>query len=183
MFTPRIEHRAKQRYVAIRERAPREALADVIPRLLSDVYRRLEALAITAAGGPLVRYRVVDYGRNTVEIDVGVPVVASTALDHGRVRSGVIPGGTFATVIHRGSYTRLAETTAKLLAWGKHKRLRWQVRAGSGVTSWRGRVEHYLTGPPSESKPRHWKTEIAILLAQPRGLAVKRYHTTSSKGS
>lgn len=167
MSTPKLEQRPKQRYAAIRERVSTDALGDVIPRLLSEVYRRLGTCGIDAVGGPLVRYLFVDYGTATVEIDVGVPIAPSIALRGARVRSGVVPSGTFVTLSHRGSYARLAATTARLLVWGRHRGLRWQVHEESRIAFWRGRVERYLVGPPAESNRRRWRTEIAILIARP----------------
>jgi len=53
-----------------------------------------------------------------------------------------------------------------LLAWGKATGVTWQGRDRWGVTTWRWRIENYLTGPPDEPDPQIWRTEIAILLAE-----------------
>ena len=92
--------------------------------------------------------------------------MASVVSGDQRVQGGVLPAGRHATFVHRGPYTSLVDTTAELLAWGKATGVTWQVRDRSGVTTWRGRIENYLTGPPDEPDPQIWRTEIAILLAE-----------------
>ncbi len=167
-FIPKLEHRAAQQYVAVRTHLSREELADIVPQLLREVYEWLASHGIAAAGAPFVRYLVVDYNNAKLEIEVGAPVAAATVSGDERVQGGVLPGGRYATVLHRGPYTNLVATTAKLLAWGKENNIAWQVHEESNVTSWRGRIEHYLTGPDDEPDARNWQTEIAILLAEPQ---------------
>ena len=116
----------------------------------------------------MIRYLVVDYDTDRVEIDVGVPVEAVTLPADERVRAGVIPAGTFATVVHPGPYDALVKTTAALLDWGKEKKLKWQVAEERNLTRWNARVEHYLVGAPEETNPKNWRTEIAILVAGDR---------------
>jgi effector-binding domain-containing protein len=162
---PAMIERAAQPYIAIREHLLRESLGDVAPGLLSEVCEWLATNKIAVAGPPLIRYLIVDYNSGEVEVDVGVPV-ASMVPGHLRVHWGEIPGGTYATVVHQGSYANLMDTTAKLLAWGKENNIQWQVDEAAKVTNWRGRIEHYLVGPPDNPNPQDWRTEIAILLAE-----------------
>jgi len=115
---PAMIDRDAQPYVAIRERLHREALGDVAPGLLSEVYEWLATNRIAVVGPPLIRYLIVDYNSGEVEVDVGAPV-ASMVAGHLRVHPGELSGGTYATVVHQGSYANLMDTTAKLLAWGK----------------------------------------------------------------
>jgi hypothetical protein len=116
-------------------------------------------------GHPLVRYLVVDYNTNSVEMEVGCPVTGLVALQHDRVRLGGIPAGRYAVVTHCGSYDALVNTTAALLEWGKLTGTRWQMTEQKNVTQWGTRVERYDAGPPAETDPSRWRTEIAILLA------------------
>jgi hypothetical protein len=66
---------------------------------------------------------------------------------------------------HRGSYDTLVDTTAALLEWGKQTGAKWQMTEQQNVTQWGARVERYDVGPPAESDPIRWRTDIAILLA------------------
>src|SRR6185369_15692979 len=109
---PAMINRATQAYAAIRERLHREAIGDVAPGFLSEVYEWLATNSIAVVGPPLIRYLIVDYNTGEVEVDVGAPV-ASIVPSHLRVHPGEIPGGTYATVVHQGSYANLMDTTAK----------------------------------------------------------------------
>jgi effector-binding domain-containing protein len=161
---PQIMNRSTVEYAGVRERLRRDRLADVVPRSIGEVAEFLQRHQIAPTGAPLVRYLVVDYNTNIVEIEVGLPV-ARFAPPHDRVRLGDIPAGRYATVTHRGSYDTLVDTTAALLEWGKLRNAIWQMTEQENVTQWGARVERYDVGPPAEPDPIRWRTEIAILLA------------------
>ncbi len=162
---PKFVKREARPYAGIREQAMREGLPEIVPPTLSALQAFLQKHRNSAAGPPLIRYLVVDYDTDRVEIDVGIPIEEATLPADERVRAGAIPAGTFATVVHLGPYDALVKTTAALLDWGKGKKLKWQVAEDGKVTRWSGRVEHYLVGPPEETNPKNWRTEIAILVA------------------
>jgi hypothetical protein len=70
-----------------------------------------------------------------------------------------------ATVIHRGPYDELVQTTAALMDWAQQNNVNWAMVEQRKVTRWKGRVGHYLVGPPDEPNPKNWQTEIAILIS------------------
>jgi effector-binding domain-containing protein len=161
---PKFVKREAQQYAGIRERLGRDDLPEIVPRTLSALIAFLQKHQVDITGAPLIRYFVVDYDTGEVEVDVGVPVNAKNLPADDRVHPARIPAGTFATVIHLGSYDGLVNTTAALLEWARQKNVRWQVDAERKVTRWNGRVEHYNVGPPDEPNPKHWQTEISILV-------------------
>ena len=161
---PVFENREAQRYAGIHEVMKRAELSENVPRILSELLTFLQEKELNLTGAPLVRYLTVDYNTEVVEIDVGVPIDAATLPANDRVHLGQIEAGTFATVVHRGSYDALVKTTSGLLAWAKDENVKWQVDEAGGRTRWNARVEHYLVGPPSEPNPESWQTEIAILV-------------------
>jgi effector-binding domain-containing protein len=162
---PVMKERDAQSYVAIRKRAPRESLNEILPGLFGEIFEWVGKNGITIAGSPLIRYLVVDYNTGEVEVDIGVPVASKTP-KHPHIHRGEIPGGTYATVLHQGDYAGLKDTTAELLAWGEENHIQWQVSGSSNVTHWSGRIEHYLVSPPKHTNPADWRTEVAILLAK-----------------
>jgi effector-binding domain-containing protein len=162
---PLIVSRSTVAYAAVRESLRRDRLAEVVPRAIGEVAEFLQRQQIAPTGSPLVRYLVVDYNTNIVEIEVGFPVTDLALLHHDRVRRGDIPAGRYATATHPGSYDTLVDTTAALLEWGKLRHIKWQMTEQENVTRWGARVERYDVGPPVESDPSMWRTEIAILLA------------------
>ena len=162
---PKLLKRDAQPYAGIRARLARNELSEFVPRTLSELVAFLQRHRVSIIGAPLIRYLVVDYNTGEVEVDVGVPIGSTTLPADDRVHAAQIPAGTFATVIHRGSYDALVKTTAALLDWGKQKTVKWQVIDERKVTRWNARVEHYQVGPPDEPDPENWQTEIAILVA------------------
>lgn len=165
LVEPKIVSRSTVAYAGVRESLPRDQLANVVPRTIGEVVEFLQRQQIAPTGSPLVRYLVVDYNTNIVEIEVGLPVTGLAALHSDRVRLGGIPAGRYATVTHPGSYDTLVNTTAALLEWGKLTHTKWQMTEQENVTQWGARVERYNVGPPAESDPSRWRTEISILLA------------------
>src|SRR5215218_4328815 len=124
LVTPVLEHRTPQPYVAIPAHLHREELADRVPPLLVELNEWIESHGFAPGGPPFVRYVVVNYNNDMLEIEVGAPVTSIVSGDE-RVKGGVLPGGQYATLIHRGPYTRLVDTTAELLAWGRANRIAW----------------------------------------------------------
>jgi effector-binding domain-containing protein len=162
---PKLLKRDAQPYAGIRTRLARNELSEFVPRTLSELVAFLRRHRVSIIGAPLIRYLVVDYNTGEVEVDVGVPIESTTLPADDRGHAAQIPAGTFATVIHRGSYDALVKTTGALLDWGKEKNVKWQVIEERKVTRWNARVEHYQVGPPDEPDPKNWQTEIAILVA------------------
>ena len=162
---PNITRREAQPYAGIRQTLEREKLPDFVPGGLTTILRFLQKHRIHVSGAPLIRYWVVDYNTGEIEVDVGVPVAASTLPADAIVHSAQIPAGTFATVIHRGPYDALVQTTAALLDWAQQNNIKWAMVEHRKVTRWDGRIEHYLVGAPEEPQPKNWQTEIAILVS------------------
>jgi effector-binding domain-containing protein len=162
---PKIAKREAQRYAGVRETLGRDELPKVVPSSLSTVFAFLQKHRVHVTGAPLIRYLVIDYNTGEIEIDVGVPVGGTTLPADARVESVKIPSGTFATLIHRGPYDALVQTTAALVDWAQKNNVAWAMVEQRKVTRWDGRVEHYLVGPPQEPNPKNWQTEIAILIS------------------
>lgn len=162
---PNIAKREAQSYAGIRKKLGRDDLPEVVPGSLSTAFGFLQKHQIHVTGVPLIRYFVVDYNTGKIDIDVGVPVAATTLPADAVVHYAQIPSGTFATVIHRGPYGALVQTTAALMDWAQQNKVSWAMVERRKVTRWDGRVEHYLVGPPGEPNSKHWQTEIAILIS------------------
>jgi effector-binding domain-containing protein len=165
LIDPVIVKRGAVRYVAARERVARSQLATTVAPLLGEVSAFLRTHLVSPAGAPIVRYLLVDYNVEEVEIDVGFAITVSSLSPSSRVRIGELPGGHYATVTHRGSYTTLVDTTAALLEWGRKAHISWAMTEQNRVTEWKARVERYRIGPPAVTDPMQWRTEIAIRLA------------------
>jgi effector-binding domain-containing protein len=160
---PILVERVAQPYIAIRANIQREALGDTVPGLFAKVVEWLTSNQIIASGAPIIRYLGIDYNSEKVDIHVGFPISTSKIPSNALFLMDKMPGGSYATVLHCGAYANLVDSTALLLAWGKENHIKWQFSEKDRVTEWRGRAEHYLVGPPAETNPENWRTEIAVL--------------------
>ena len=151
-----------QHYAAIRARVRRVDIGAEVPGMYTEVYAWLAKHKIAVTGPALIRYLAIDPATDTMDIHVGFPIAAYTAV-HERVEFSVQPAGTYVIAVHRGAYETLHKTTAMLLDWGATHGIRWQTAQNGSATQWEGRFEHYLIGPSNENNPRNWHTEIAIL--------------------
>jgi effector-binding domain-containing protein len=162
MTAPKLEDRAEQTYVAIRTQATMDELPTVIPQLLGDVFAWLHQRGIAPAGPPFIRYLVIDMAAQ-LDIEVGVPVAGAVS-DDGRVVSGVLPAGRYASLIYT-DVRRGVEANAALLDWGAEHGLVWDTWTTERGDGFGARLESFLTDPDQEPDPAKWETEVAIRLA------------------
>jgi len=159
---PEIVTRAAQPYAAIRARVTMADLGTLGARF-GEVFAWLGARGLEPAGAPFWRYNVIDMARK-LEVDVAVPVAAAVDGD-GRVVSGVLPAGRYATLTHVGHPSELAGVTKTLLDWAAGEGLTWDMSLGEDGERWGARLEIYLTDPSEEPDMSKWVTELAFRLA------------------
>jgi len=164
MIHPELKERSAVSYAGLRLRLNRDGLARAVPEAISSLSSYFDRHNLSPSGPALVRYFVVDYNSDDVEVDVGFPHELPSIPADERIHYGQLPEGTYATVLHEGAYDSLIDTTKALLDWSKETDHPWRVSSENNVTWWAARVEHYLVAPPQETSPSRWRTEIAILL-------------------
>lgn len=162
-FTPLQVNNPAQPYAAIRVQIRQDDLAGKIPDLLTEVHDWLTAHRIPVAGPALIRYCSIGESDGDITVEVGFPIESLFTATGGSVEFGELPAGTYVIVVHRGPYDTLRKTTGALLEWGIEHSTEWDILRSADQTQWRGRVEHYLIGPQTETDSAHWHTEIAIL--------------------
>jgi effector-binding domain-containing protein len=96
--------------------------------------RRLGELNEHPAGPPFAIY--YDLEMDGMDVEAGFPV-ASQLEGHGEVRAGTLPGGTFCTGSHVGSYEQLATTWEAINTFAAEQ---GYERAGPSI-------EFYLNSP------------------------------------
>jgi effector-binding domain-containing protein len=89
---------------------------------------------------------------------VDAPVAGS-----GRVRSGLLPGGRYVTLLHTGPFDGLVAANAALQDWAREQGI--ALESSADGARWNGRVEHYLTDPAEEPDQAKWQVEVAYLTA------------------
>jgi effector-binding domain-containing protein len=158
---PTVETRTAQPYVAIPVKVRMEDLASVVPPLTDQVFDWLGARGITPVGPPFWRYIVVDMTAE-LEIETGVPVAGRVSADEG-VRTGLLPAGRYATVVHTGHPDTLVAATGDLLDWATERGLEWDADGNR----WGCRLEEYLSGPAEVPDMNKWQTRLAFRLRDP----------------
>ena len=98
-------------------------------------------------------------------MEVGFPTATQLAGD-GRVRTGTIPAGRFATLIHTGPYDGLYQANVALGEWlGKQGIPHPMPEAAPGEYD-AALLEIYGTDPAEEPDPQKWETEVAFRLGK-----------------
>jgi effector-binding domain-containing protein len=106
---------------AARRRATARDLGRCIGECFDAVYDFLTHAPVRQAGHNIVLYWNAPDG-NLLATEEGVPIeagvqVAAAFEDTGNVVCSATPGGTVATVVHRGPYEQLPQAHAALLRW------------------------------------------------------------------
>lgn len=158
---PTIVERPAQPYIAIREQVTMP-FGDVIDRVLPELMAGAEGLGHADPGPVFFKFNRVRMPE--LEVEFGVPTAALLPAT-GRLVSGTIPAGRYATLTYWGHYENLIEVTGLLLAWAANKGLRWDMRATPEGDEFAARLETYITDPAEEPDPRKWETVLAFKLA------------------
>jgi effector-binding domain-containing protein len=160
---PKIESRDEQPYVGIRTQVTMSEFSKAIDEAFPAVFAWLEEQGITPASAPFIRYHVIDM-ESKLDIEMGVPV-ASAVSGNGRVSTGIIPAGQYASLLYTGPYDGLMEANRVLIDWAKENGIMWDRWNDEKGDAFRSRLEIYHTDPQKEPDPANWKTEVAIKLA------------------
>jgi hypothetical protein len=154
-ISPRFEIRQTQYYAAIRLKTKRANLAIEAPKLIAEVAKWLGKNRVAPGGPPLIRYLSVGTDE-TVDVEIGIGT--SEPAGGGKILAGALPRGR-----DTGPYDRLVETTAEMLEWARGNGVIWDSHVGPTGTTWKARVEHYLTDPEEQPNPEKWETKLAFL--------------------
>jgi effector-binding domain-containing protein len=89
---------------------------ELLPAAFASAYAHLERIGSATGGPPFVIYNGTPHGDDPYDADLCVPVASTIAPAEGW-RVEALPAGTFATLVHVGSYDSLEETYAAVKAW------------------------------------------------------------------
>ncbi len=158
MSLPKIVERPALPYVAIAENVT-IPFQRAIDRLIGEMAGWLGGKGLKRFGPMLLRYNVIDMPRLGMEFGFVPP---DKVAGDGRVRSGVLPAGRYATVTYFGHYEALMEVTGLLIAWARDKGIVWDATTGADGDHFACRYELYPNGPMDEPDPQKWETQIYI---------------------
>jgi len=160
---PKLDNRTEQPYMGIRTQVPMEEMGSgLIPRLHGEVMGYLKKQGAAPTGAPFIRYWVINMP-GKMDIELGWPVASALPGD-GRVASGSIPAGRYASLIYTGIMNGVAGNKA-LLDWGAQQGLVWDSWPTDAGDAFGARYESFLTDPDDEPDMAKWETEVAIRLA------------------
>jgi len=157
---PAVETRPDIPYVGIRVVTPFRGMLGMRDELLAEVQDWAGGSGLDVEGFGFLRLNVIDM-QGDMDIEVGLVTRGPSDVD-GRVRSGVLPAGRYATLAYRGVGTG---ANRALLEWAAAQGLaldRWEVPEGDRFAC---RYEAYLTDPGVEPRKKQWKIELAFRLA------------------
>jgi effector-binding domain-containing protein len=160
---PKIEAKPELPYMSIRTDAAPSELPTVIPQLHGEVMQWLKQQGASPSGAPFIRYNCIDMSAK-LDIELGWPVAAPMQ-GNGRVISGTLPSGNYATLLYTGDYSGLMDANRVLVEWAQKNGVNWDRWDSPKGDAFRSRYELYITDPGDEPDPAKWETEVAIKVA------------------
>lgn len=160
---PKIEHRKKQNYVAVRIAVP-IPFGKYLQPAWNEVYDWMMSKEIKPSGPAIIRYLTTDMSKE-LDMDVGFTVAKAVKGD-GRIIAESLPAGKYATLLYTGPYKGrgIYKATVALLEWAKENKVKWDITKKKGVEWWNARTEFYFSDPTTEKDPSKFKTELAFLV-------------------
>jgi effector-binding domain-containing protein len=158
---PRVRERAEQAYAGIPVTVTMQTFPQAADTTFPELFGWLAGHGIAPAGPPFIRYHVIDMDAE-LEIEFGVPVDQPVP-GGGRVRPGVLPAGSYASLLHVGPYDGLVAANAEVQDWARRAGI--TLESSADQRRWRGRVEHYLSDPREVTDPARWETEVEYLIS------------------
>jgi effector-binding domain-containing protein len=155
---PRVETRAQQPTLGIREIVPFRTMLANRDRMLAELIGWLAEHDIETSGPFFLRLHVVDMAGS---MDVEVGVVSDAATTDDRVKSSEIPAGRYALLDYRRTSL---PANRLLLNWVKDRGLSTDSSGSPDGEEFAARCEVYLTDPRTERKKTTWVVQLAFLL-------------------
>ncbi|ALS77967.1 GyrI-like domain-containing protein [Planococcus kocurii] len=161
---PFVEERTEQPYVGISVLAGSSEW-EAINRLVGELFDWLKVNNSKPAGAPFFRYWCMADSNGNYKMEVGVPVKRMVTGDH-HVVVGYIPGGSYATALHKGHPDHLEKSLIALEEWAVQEGLDIDKRWEGRDEIWNGRFEFYVTDADRQTDLNNWAIEIAFLLVR-----------------
>jgi effector-binding domain-containing protein len=158
---PRVRERAEQAYAGIPVTVTMQTFPQAADTTFPELFGWLAGHGIAPAGPPFIRYHVIDMDAE-LEIEFGVPVDQPVPAGD-RVRTGVLPAGRYASLLHVGPYDQLVAANAAVQDWARREGI--ALESSADERRWQGRVEYYLTDPREVTDPARWEAEVEYLIS------------------
>jgi len=152
-----IVEKPERAYLGIRFQTPFEGMFAQAAKELKALRKWSKENSLSEAGPYFLRYYHCDM-KSIMDVEVGLMTDARLA-GEGRVQSGSLPQGRYASLIYRGSGLRGNQA---LMKWAADHAVRFDPLNVSEAESYVCRYEAYLTDYRVESRKLLWDVELSI---------------------
>lgn len=158
---PTVEYRESLYTLGISETVPFRGMIGARDRLWTELMAWLDNSSIPYAGLLFLRLSVVNMA-GTMDVEAGV-ITAIPLLGEGRIKSGVIPGGMYATMTHRNHSVRANNL---LLDWVDSNKILLDRSNELAGDRFGCRYERVLSDVVNEPRRTNWLVQLNILVAK-----------------
>ncbi len=147
--------------MGIRVTTPFRGMLAQRDKLLAEARTDIKQAAIETVGYGFLRLHVIDM-EGPMDLEAGYFTVGPAQTVHGRLRTGAMPAGCYATLSYQSHAYR---ANAALQEWAAANGLvldRWTVPEGDAFAC---RYEAFRTDPKVEPRKTKWTVELSIRLA------------------
>jgi hypothetical protein len=159
---PSKSRRKKQPYLAIRSKLTARQAETQARLFFPELRAFFEARAIRDLGPAFIRYNMVN-DKHEMDMEFGF-FTTRLHTGSGPVRAGIMPGGTFYTVIFTGHHRRVPDAERMLLGWGKMSGIDWDSATTEGGDFFGCRLDIFRRHEGNEPDSDNWETEIAVMI-------------------
>ncbi|HEY8577949.1 MAG TPA: GyrI-like domain-containing protein [Devosia sp.] len=156
---PAVENRSSLYTLGISETIPFRGMISARDRLWAELIVWLDQGNIPHAGLLYLRLNVVNMAGG-MDVEAGV-ITALSLPGEGRIRSGVIPGGMYATLTHRNHSVRANKL---LLDWVDTHKIRLDRKVELSGERSGCRYEQVLTDVTNEPRRTNWLVQLNVLM-------------------
>lgn len=146
-----IKEMVDQAVLGIRFKTTMATIGQEIGMRYGEVFQYMGRMEVTPAGPLIALYYDVEMNRESIDMEVCVPVAEETS-GEGEVLGYILRGGKAATLIYRGAYDGIGAAYETLSAYVEEKRL-----ATAGPVR-----EIYMTDPGQVSAPSENVTQVVF---------------------
>jgi effector-binding domain-containing protein len=155
-----IVDKPERTYLGIRFETPFEGMFALVTKALKELRKFSKENALSDESPYFLRYYHCDM-KSMMDVEVGLMTNSGLA-GHGRIQSGSLPKGRYATLVYRGNGLRGNQA---LMKWATDHGVRFAPLVEGEVESYRCRYEAYLTDHRLESRKLLWDIELSIKIA------------------
>ena len=155
-----IVEKPERPYLGIRFNTPFGGMFAVITKALKELRKWSKENSLSEEGPYFVRYYHCDM-KDIMDVEVGLITNYGRA-GQGRVKSGSLPKGKYATLVYRGNGLRGNQA---LMKWASDNGIRFDPINVRKKESYICRYEAYLTDYRIESRKLLWDVELSIKIA------------------